>query len=145
MNFHPRCLSAGILFADVGCSPITHCPVAGELVATDRIELTLGGCAANVALNLAKLEIPTGLCGCIGDDAFSDFVVNSLQNPLIDLSGARRVANAGPGCSLIVNVKGEDRRFISTTGANADFALADVPKEWTEEAEVLYIGGFLMI
>lgn len=141
----PRCLSAGILFADVGCSPIARCPVPGELVQTDRIELSLGGCASNVSLNLAKLEVPTGLCGCVGDDAFSDFVLLSLQNPSIDLAGVRRIANSGPGCSLIVNVKGEDRRFVSTTGANASFSLADVPSDWANEAEVLYLGGFLMI
>lgn len=145
MKIKPRCLSAGILFADVGCAPITHCPVPGELVQTERVELTLGGCASNVALNLAKLEVPTGLCGCVGDDAFSDFVFSALQDPLIDLSGVRRVPNAGPGCSLIVNVKGEDRRFVSTTGANAQFSLDDIPTAWTEESEVLYIGGFLMI
>lgn len=145
MKTKPRCLCAGILFADVGCSPITHCPVPGELVATERVELSLGGCASNVALNLAKLEVPTGLCGCVGDDAFSDYVLSALQNPLIDLSGVRRIENAGPGCSLIVNVQGEDRRFVSTTGANAHFSLADVPESWANDAELLYLGGFLMM
>ncbi len=141
----PRCLSAGILFADVGCAPIDHAPVPGELVQTDRVELTLGGCASNVSINLARLEVPTGLCGCVGDDAFSDHILNSLANPLVDVSGVRRIANSGPGCSLIVNVKGEDRRFVSTTGANAQFSIADIPAEWTNEAEILYVGGYLMM
>ncbi len=145
MDFKPRCLSAGILFADVGCAPIDHAPVPGELVQTDRVELTLGGCASNVSINLARLEVPTGLCGCVGDDAFSDHILKSLANPLVDVSGVRRIDNSSPGCSLIVNVKGEDRRFVSTTGANAKFEIGDIPEEWTKEAEVLYIGGFLMM
>jgi len=145
MGFKPRCLSAGILFADVGCAPIDHAPVPGELVPTDRVELTLGGCASNVSINLARLEVPTGLCGCVGDDAFSDHILKSLANPLVDVSGVRRIDNSSPGCSLIVNVKGEDRRFVSTTGANAKFEIGDIPEEWTKEAEVLYIGGYLMM
>lgn len=140
-----RCLSAGILFADVGCAPIDHAPVPGELVQTDRVELSLGGCASNVSINLAKLEVPTGLTGCVGDDAFSDYILKSLANPLVDVSGVRRVENSSPGCSLIVNVKNEDRRFVSTTGANAQFSVADIPQAWTEQAEILYIGGYLMM
>ncbi len=140
-----RCLSAGILFADVGCAPIDHAPVPGELVQTDRVELTLGGCASNVSINLAKLQVPTGLTGCVGDDAFSDHILKSLANPLVDVSGVRRIANSSPGCSLIVNVKNEDRRFVSTTGANAHFAVEDIPQAWTEQAEILYVGGFLMM
>lgn len=145
MKIKPRCLSAGILFADVGCAPIDHAPVPGELVQTERVELSLGGCASNVSINLARLEAPTGLCGCVGDDAFSDYILSSLANPLVDVSGVRRVSNSSPGCSLIVNVKGEDRRFISTTGANAQLTIEDFPKDWTEQADILYIGGFLML
>ena len=144
-NKKHRCLSAGILFADVGCSPISHFPEAGELVPTERVELSLGGCAANLALNLARLEIPTGLCGMVGDDSFSDFVAASLVHPLIDTTRLARMPNAGPGITLIVNVKGEDRRFISTTGGNAGFSIADIPDDWAEEAEVIYLGGYLMM
>lgn len=140
-----RCLSAGILFADVGCVPIPHCPVPGELVQTEGVVLTLGGCASNVALNLSRLEIPTGLCGSVGDDSFSDFVVKSLDAPFVDVSGLRRVSNSCPGISLIINVTGEDRRFVSTTGANGHFSIADIPQAWAEEAEVLYLGGYLMM
>ncbi|MBQ3389371.1 MAG: carbohydrate kinase family protein [Thermoguttaceae bacterium] len=140
-----RCLSAGILFADVGCVPISHCPRPGELVQTEGVVLTLGGCASNVALNLSRLEIPTGLCGSVGDDSFSDFVVRSLDAPFVDVSGLRRISNSCPGISLIINVTGEDRRFVSTTGANASFSIADIPAAWAEEAEVFYLGGYLMM
>ena len=145
MKLKPRCLSAGILFADVGCAPIDHAPSPGELVQTEKVELSLGGCASNVAINLAKLEVPTGLCGCVGDDAFSDYIVSSLEHPFVDVSGVSRVPGMSPGCSLIVNVRNEDRRFVSTTGANARFSLSSAPEAWTREAEILYVGGYLMM
>ncbi|MDR1959354.1 MAG: carbohydrate kinase family protein [Planctomycetaceae bacterium] len=141
----PDCLALGILFADVGCWPIDRLPDAGELVPTERVQLSLGGCASNVALDLAKLEFHVGLAGCVGDDAFSDYIVKSLSVPNVDTSHLKRVPNMGPGSTLIVNVQGEDRRFISTTGANAEFDVEDIPEEWLKTAKALYLGGFLMM
>jgi len=144
------CLCLGILFADVVCQPISHLPVPGELVPTQRVELSLGGCASNVAINLSKLGMTIGLSGCIGDDPFSDFINRTLSAvPGIDTSRLRRIPNMGPGTSMIINVQGEDRRFVSTNGANAEYHLDDLPDElpdeWLQPDAILYIGGFLMM
>ena len=140
------CLCLGILFADVVCQPISHLPVPGELVQTDRVELSLGGCASNVATNLSRFGMSIGLCGCIGDDSFSDFIEQTMRSkPGVDTSRLARISNCGPGTSMIVNVQGEDRRFISTTGANGFFRLTDVPDEWLTPGTIFYLGGFLMM
>lgn len=53
MNDAPiDCLCLGIVVADHVCEPIDHLPRSGELVLTERTTLTLGGCAANVAVDL---------------------------------------------------------------------------------------------
>ena len=149
MTEHSRkhdCLCLGILFADVVCHPISHLPVPGELVPTERVELSLGGCASNVAINLARFDMSIGLCGCIGDDPFSDFIERSLRHvPGVDTSRLKRVADMGPGTSMILNVQGEDRRFVSTNGANAEYRLTDLPDEWLTPGTIIYIGGFLMM
>src|SRR5438105_3787838 len=49
-------LSAGIIVADHVCTPIAHLPAAGELVMADGMLLTIGGCAANAAVDLAKMD-----------------------------------------------------------------------------------------
>ena len=140
------CLCLGILFADVVCHPISHLPVPGELVPTDRVELSLGGCASNVATNLSRFDMSIGLCGCIGDDPFSDFIEQTMRGkPGVDTSHLTRIANSGPGTSMVLNVQGEDRRFVSTTGANAEFRLTDIPDEWLSPGTIMYIGGFLMM
>ena len=46
-----RCLSVGVLVADQLCAPISHVPRAGELILTDRLELAIGGCASNAAID----------------------------------------------------------------------------------------------
>ena len=49
-------LSAGIIVADHVCTPIAHLPAAGELVMADGMLLTIGGCAANAAVDLDAVE-----------------------------------------------------------------------------------------
>jgi len=148
----PRCICAGILCADIACWPIHHLPVAGELVETEKIELCLGGCAANVALDLSRLEVPVYLSGCVGDDVFSDFVVKAVSAPGVDCSFLQKVKDNCPGTVMHVNVQGQDRRFICATGANDLYTLdealenlitsSDFPKG---EPKVFYLGGFLML
>ena len=139
------CLCAGIIFADVACAPVDRVPVAGELVRTERMQLGLGGCASNTALNLTKLGVEVGLAGCVGDDPFGDFLVKALSVDKIDTRGLHRVPGAGSACSMIINVKGQDRRFISTAGANTQFTVEHIPADWVRQAKVFYVGGYFMM
>lgn len=147
-----RCICSGILFADVACWPIDHTPVPGELVSTEKIELNLGGCASNVALDLSKLEMNVTLAGCVGDDALSDFILRAVSVPGVESSMVTRKANSCPGTAMHINVQGEDRRFICTTGANDLFEidtklekLIEETAAATKEPKVFYLGGFLML
>lgn len=139
------CLCAGILFADYGCEPIARMPAAGELVPTNRLRLTLGGCASNAGLDMAKLGFRVGVSGCVGDDIFGEFVIGRLQEGGVNTSGIHRLPDTGTASSLVLNVQGEDRRFISTAGASGRFAVSHIPPEWVTAAKVFYIGGYLMM
>jgi sugar/nucleoside kinase (ribokinase family) len=139
------CLSAGILFADVACAPVDRLPNPGELQPTGYIQLGLGGCAANVAVNLVKVGVKVGVSGCVGDDSFGEVVVRQLEASGADTQGVHRIAGIGTASTMIVNVKGQDRRFISTPGANHRFTVEHIPADWVRQAKVFYVGGYLML
>src|SRR3954451_23144984 len=80
-------LCAGIIVADHVSSPIPHLPAPGELVLADELLLTIGGCAANVAVDLVKLGVSAGVVGCIGDDVFGRVVADLLRAQRVDVSG----------------------------------------------------------
>lgn len=136
---------AGILFADVACEPIDRLPHAGELIPTRRIQLGLGGCAANVAVDLKKVGISVGVTGCVGDDFFGQFIAEVLAREGTDTTGIRVARGMNTAATMIVNVKGEDRRFISTPGANVVFSADDIPSDWRQGIRVFYVGGYLMM
>ncbi len=153
------CLCAGILFVDYICDPIDHLPNAGELVKTNGISIALGGCAANAAADLRKLGVEVGVAGCVGSDAAGSLVREKLVSYGTDATGVIAIdstlaakypspygtdvtRSAG---TLVVNVQGQDRRFISTPGANDAFCPAMIPDAWLDEAKVFYLGGYLMM
>src|SRR5205085_10924610 len=78
MSSTAEVLCAGILVADHVCTPISHLPVAGEVVMAGRLLLTVGGCAANAAVDLAKMGVRAGVVGRVGGDRFGRILAEML-------------------------------------------------------------------
>jgi len=145
MNPSPEVLCAGIIVADHLCTPIERVPNAGELVMADGMLLTIGGCAANAAVDLAKMGVRPAVVGRVGNDPFGRIVSDLLREAKVDTTHLRVSATADTSQTLIVNVKDQDRRFIHTFGANAEFSAGDIPKLLLDTCKVLYVGGYLLM
>jgi sugar/nucleoside kinase (ribokinase family) len=145
MNEPCEVLCAGIVVADHVSTPIARLPAAGELVLADRLLLTIGGCAANVAVDLVKLGVRAAAVGRVGGDAFGRIVADLLREQRVDVSGLQVSPELDTSQTLIVNVAGEDRRFIHTFGANGAFRAGDIPPERATGCRVLYLGGYLLM
>jgi len=145
MNPHPEVVCAGIIVADHICAPITHVPDAGEIVMAERMLLTIGGCAANAAVDLKKLGISAAVVGRVGGDIFGRIVTDLLREYGMDVSGILISPESDTSQTLIVNVAGQDRRFIHTVGANAEFRATDFPTDIMTACKVLYLGGYLLM
>jgi sugar/nucleoside kinase (ribokinase family) len=141
----PDVLCAGIIVADHVSSPIDHLPAAGELVLAEQLLLTIGGCAANVAVDLVKLGESAAVLGPVGDDVFGKIVAQMLQERGVDVSGLRVTPGIATSQTLIINVAGQDRRFIHTFGANAHFRASDITLDGLTHCRVLYLGGYLLM
>lgn len=137
-------LCCGIVVADFICEPVTHLPKAGELVLTGGITWEIGGCAANVATGLARLGVPVGVVGRVGSDAAGRFVRSRLDDRGVQTDLLRETADEQTSSTLVVNVQGEDRRFVHAFGANRRFQGDEVPADFAG-ARVLYLGGLFLM
>jgi sugar/nucleoside kinase (ribokinase family) len=133
----------GMLVADIFGNPLDSLPAPGELALLDSYLLSVGGCAANTAADLGRLGRATTVVGKVGDDLFGDFVLQDLKRLGIDTSFIKRSQKHPTSCTFIVNVRGQDRRYIHCFGANADFSVADVDEKAFDGARALYVGGYL--
>jgi sugar/nucleoside kinase (ribokinase family) len=147
MTFYgaPTVVCAGILVADLFVPPLPALPAAGQLFATDDFLLDTGGCAANTATSLATLGVPARVAGKVGDDLFGEFIARELQAKGVDTAGIARASGHGTSKTVVLTVAGEDRRFLHTVGANADFRVSDIEPGLLRGARALYVGGYLVM
>src|ERR1019366_2345929 len=133
----------GILVADIFSSPVDAMPAAGELKLAERFLLSAGGCAVNTAACLRRRGKQVRVVGKVGRDLFGDFVVRDLERLGMDASSVKRSETHPTSGTFILNVKGEDRRYIHLMGANADLSAEDIDLDALTGARVLYVGGYL--
>jgi sugar/nucleoside kinase (ribokinase family) len=131
--------------ADVFVPPLARLPNSGELLATDDFLVEPGGCAANVAVALGKLGVAASVSGRVGDDLFGEMVKRDLSALGIDTSGVLTTAGLGTSKTVIIAVVGEDRRYLHSFGANAVLAAEDIAPSAFEAADVIYIGGYVIL
>jgi sugar/nucleoside kinase (ribokinase family) len=100
---------------------------------------------ATFATCLAKLDVSAGVAGKVGDDLFGDFIRRDLAQKRVDVNGITRSAANGTSKTVILPVTGEDRRYLHTFGANADFRASDVDRDRLSQMRVFYVGGYLVL
>ena len=136
---------AGVVVADHLCTPIEHIPAAGELVMADELPVNIGGCASNAGMVLAKLGVRAAVCGKVGDDIFGRFVRETLESAGVDSRYVAVDSKYATSQSLIINVQGQDRRFIHSFGANRSLTVEDIDNALLANPRILYVGGFLIL
>jgi sugar/nucleoside kinase (ribokinase family) len=134
---------AGILVADTFCGPMPRLPREGELLVIDRMPSKAGGCAANVAIDLAKQGVAADVCGCVGGDSSAQVLLAGLQAAGIGCDEVHRLHEYPTSKTVILLVEGQDRRYIHVFGANAAFSAGRIRRDWLRGLKVFYLGGLL--
>ena len=132
---------AGLLVADTFCGPMRDLPREGQLLAVDSMPSRAGGCAANVAVDLAKQDFSVDVAGCLGNDASANVVLDCLEEHAVGCDHAVHVDGFPTSKTVILLVEGQDRRYIHTFGANAAFSAQHIDRDWLAGLGVFYLGG----
>ena len=115
-------------------------PRPGETLEAPRFEIGRGGKGANQAVAAARLGAAVAMVARVGDDAFGEETIRSLQKDGIDTTHVRVVAGATTGVApIFVASNGENAIFI-IKGANAHLMPADV-----EAASAVLLGCDLIL
>jgi sugar/nucleoside kinase (ribokinase family) len=141
----PSVICAGILVADIFVPPMARLPRPGELLVTEDFLVQPGGCAANTAVSLAKLGVSVSVAGKVGGDFFGDAVEHDLRARGVRTETLQRSPSSGTSKTVILPVIDEDRRYIHTIGANADFTSDDIDVSLAAKAQVFALGGYFVL
>ncbi len=131
-------LSAGFVCGDLVLAPVDELPPAGGNRFVQQAALTIGGCAANAAVGLARLFGAAGsrvaLAGRIGDDPLGRLLHEALR-PLLATPGASTAIN-----TALVAGSGE-RSFYVFPGACALLTPDDLPDDLLRQFDHLHLGA----
>ena len=136
---------AGILVADTFCGPMRELPCEGQLLAVDDLPSHAGGCAANVAIDLARQGLAVDVCGCLGRDAAAGMVRGALEEANVRCEHLTYTDREPTSKTVVLVVEGQDRRYIHAFGANKAFAVEHIPRSWLATLKVFYLGGLFVL
>jgi sugar/nucleoside kinase (ribokinase family) len=136
---------AGILVSDTFCGPMAELPRPGQLLAVEALPIKAGGCAANVAIDLAKQGISVDVAGCLGSDPSAQVLLSSLRDHGVGVDRIVYSADLPTSKTVILLVEGQDRRYIHSFGANAAFTVEHIDRNWVRGLRVFYLGGLFLM
>ncbi len=136
---------AGILVADMLCGPIVALPRPGQLLTVDDIPIKAGGCAANVAIDLARQKVSAAVVGCVGRDVAAQAPLAALREHGVDCDNVIEADGLATSKTVILLVAREDRRYIHSFGANAALTVVHIRRDWVSGLRVFYLGGLFLL
>ena len=98
-----------------------------------------GGSAANAAVALVGLDVPTGLVGSVGDDGRGERVRAALADRGVDLAGLRTVAGAATTVKYVVVDPAGEVYLLGNEGANEAVAPDDLDPALLDGVEHVHL------
>lgn len=111
----------------------------GAKVEIEDFASQVGGGGVNTACNFANLGFNTGAIFKIGNDIYSDGILESFKNKNVDLSNIIQDKKISTGFSIILVSFQGDRTVLAHRGANAKIKKSDINFDAIKNAKLLYI------
>ena len=136
---------AGNIILDVVKS-VDEYPEMGMLVNISDINMSVGGCAPNTAIDLAKIDrrVPISVIGKVGTDENGRFVISKLQKYGINVSKIAYTSEQPTGFCDVISVPSGERTFFYKGGANGDFCPDDIDVS-SLNCDIFHIGYILLL
>ena len=135
----------GIIVADVIAKTVDNLPPEGKLDLIGQLELHLGGCASNTAVDLEKIGVKTAVIGRVGEDGFGAFVINEMNRNGVDAGGIKVSKTSKTSASVVLVHSNGERSFLHCLGANSDFSIDDLDFSIILNSKILFIAGALLM
>ena len=106
-----------------------------------------GGAPANVAVGLARLGVPSGFMGQIGDDAFGHFLAQTLHENGVEISNLKFSTEARTALAFVSLKADGERDFMFYRHPSADmlYRLEDVNGDYVRRAKIFHCGSISLI
>jgi ribokinase len=106
-----------------------YLPKPGETIHGHQFKMVPGGKGANQAAAIAKLGGNVAMLGKVGEDAFGENVLASLQSANVDISSVLVDPDETTGIATILVDDHGENSIVVTAGANHAFSIGDIEQK----------------
>ncbi len=138
-------LCIGQLVADVVVRPVNQIPSSGHVARLNELELVAGGCAANAACVLAKLDVKTYFAGLVGNDRFGEVVLADMAASGVDIEHVMRDSQAPTSAVVVLVDERGERSFLYREGSSERLTAAMIPEALFQQAGFVHVGGAMKL
>ena len=118
-----KVLATGTIMADILAVGLEGIANPGEVIYLEReVEVRIGGHPIDVGIDLVKLGLnpqEIGVVAAVGKGLFGDYVKKIIKSHRIR-AFLQEIGKTDTGKNIVLENKGEDRRFHIDPGANWD-------------------------
>lgn len=111
----------------------------GSKIDISSFASNVGGGGVNTACNFANLGFETSAIFKIGEDIYSEGILNSFKNRDVDLSNIIQNKEISTGFSIILVSFEGDRTVLAHRGANAHIKEEDINFDAISQADFVYV------
>lgn len=136
---------AGNIITDI-VKTIDFYPDTGMLTYITNVNKSVGGCAPNTAINLAKIDrnIPLSVIGKIGDDEYGRYILSQLNRYNINCNNISISSEKHTSFCDVMSLPSGERTFFHNKGANAEFSPDNINIS-SLNCVILHIGYLLLL
>lgn len=136
---------AGNLIADI-VKRVDCFPEIGMLANVLSVSRAVGGCTANTAIDLKKMDsnISVSAIARVGDDEYGRFLVSELSRYGVDCGKISVSQDKPTSFSDVISQPSGERTFFHARGANAEFSIEDIDIS-SLNCEIFHIGYILLL
>ncbi len=106
-----------------------------------KVEFSPGGVGRNIAENLARLGVHSTLLSVVGNEGFSDLLINSTQKAGVDVSKIKKCEENSGIFLAIINSRGELDASISDMGIMSEIT----PEYIRENIDIIKESDYMIV
>jgi sugar/nucleoside kinase (ribokinase family) len=133
--------SVGLYIVDILGRPVTRIPEGGRADFIEEIRMTVAGTAGATAFDCALLGLKTRAVSLVGEDAFGDYILNTLSRSGVDCALLGRSGRAQTSATILPVRPNGERPALHVPGTAAEFTLSADSYDEVLDAGIVHIGG----
>jgi len=138
-------LSAGLIVSDIIVHPVDSGIFDVDTQVLENVTYATGGDALNVAVNLAKLGIDTGIAGVIGKDGSGDNILSKLESIGLNCDNIIKSEKNPTSTCVVLCEKSGERHFLYYGKTNDELIESMIPDEVLSQIKILNIGSAMAL